>query len=57
MARNILARYGVEYIVVGSLENTYYWPEGLSKFEPMVADGTLAEVYRDDFARIYRVTN
>ena len=57
VARNILARYGVEYIVVGSLENTYYWPEGLSKFEPMVADGTLAEVYRDDFARIYRVTN
>ncbi len=56
-ARNILARYGVAYIVVGSLENTYYWPEGLSKFEPMVADGTLVEVYRDDFARIYRVVN
>ncbi|HOU42503.1 MAG TPA: DUF2298 domain-containing protein, partial [Promineifilum sp.] len=54
-AWNILARYGVEYIVVGSLENTYYWPEGLSKFEAMVADGTLAEVYRDEFARIYRV--
>ena len=55
VARNILARYDVEYIVVGSLERTYYWPEGLSKFDQMVADGTLQEVYRDEFARIYRV--
>jgi uncharacterized membrane protein len=54
-ARNILARYGVEYIVVGSLENTYYWPEGQLKFDQMVAEGTLQEVFRDEFARIYRV--
>ena len=56
-ARNILSKYGVEYIVVGSLENTYYWPEGQLKFDQMVAEGTLQEVFRDEFARIYRVTN
>jgi YYY domain-containing protein len=56
-ARNILARYGVEYIVVGSLENTYYWPEGQLKFDQMVAEGTLQEVFRDEFARILRVAS
>jgi len=54
-ARNILAKYGVEYIVVGSLENTYYWPEGRLKFDQMVAEGALQEVFRDEFARIYQV--
>ena len=54
-ARNILAKYGVEYVVVGSLENTYYWPEGQLKFDQMVAEGTLQEVFRDEFARIYQV--
>ncbi|MBP8948434.1 MAG: hypothetical protein KBG73_06295 [Candidatus Promineofilum sp.] len=56
-ARNILARYGVEYIVVGSLENTYYAPAGQLKFDQMVAEGTLQEVFRDEYARIYRVTS
>ncbi len=56
-ARNILARYGVEYIVVGSLENTYYAPAGQLKFDQMVAEGMLQEVFRDEFARIFRVTN
>ena len=55
VARNILARYGVEYIVIGSLENAYYWPEGLAKFDQMIADGTLTEVYRDATARVLRV--
>ncbi len=57
VARNILARYDVEYIVVGSLENAYYWPEGQAKFDQMIADGTLTEVFRDATARILRVTN
>jgi len=55
-ARNLLAKYDVEYIVVGSLENTYYWPEGLAKFDQMTADGILTEVFRDDYARVYQVT-
>ena len=54
-AGNILDKYDVEYVVVGSLENTYYWPEGLAKFDRMAADGDLREVYRDEFARIYEV--
>ena len=54
-ARAILDRYNVGYVVVGSLENTYYWPQGLAKLERMAAEGTLSEVYRDDFARIYQV--
>ena len=56
-ARNILAKYGVEYIIIGSLENAYYWPQGLAKFDQMIADGTLEEVYRDGTARILRVTS
>lgn len=55
-ARNILDKYGVEYIFVGTLENAYYWPEGLAKFDQMIADGVLREVYRDATARILQVT-
>ncbi len=54
-AWNILADYGVEYLFVGSLEKAYYPPEGLAKFDRMVAEGLLVEVYRDEFARIFRV--
>jgi YYY domain-containing protein len=56
-AWNILQRYGVEYVFVGSLEQTYYRPEGLAKFDQMVAEGALREVFRDEFAAIYRVTS
>jgi uncharacterized membrane protein len=55
VARNILAKYGVEYVFIGALENAYYWPQGLAKFDAMVADGTLTEVYRDGTARVLRV--
>ncbi len=57
VARNILAKYGVEYIVVGTLENAYYWPQGLAKFDQLIADGTLEEVFRDGTGRILRITN
>jgi uncharacterized membrane protein len=56
-ARNILSKYGVEYVFVGTLENAYYWPQGLAKFDQMVAEGILNEVYRDETARIYQVTS
>jgi YYY domain-containing protein len=54
-AQAILDRYDVAYVFVGSLENTYYLPEGLAKFEQMAAAGLLTEVYRDDTARVFRV--
>ena len=57
VARGILDKYGVEYVVLGTLENAYYWPQGLAKFDQMIADGTLIEVYRDATARILRVTS
>ncbi len=56
-ALSILDKYDVEYIFVGALERAYYWPQGLAKFDQLVADGTLEEVYRDSTAVIYRVTN
>lgn len=55
LARQILDKYNVEYVYVGSLENTYYWPEGLGKLDEMAANGILTEVYRDPNARIYQV--
>jgi YYY domain-containing protein len=54
-ARNILNRYNVEYVYIGSLENTYYWSEGLAKFNQMADAGVLAEVFNDGNARIFRV--
>jgi YYY domain-containing protein len=55
LARNILDQYDVEYVYSGSLENAYYWPEGLAKFDQMVNAGMLAEIFNDGNARIFRV--
>jgi uncharacterized membrane protein len=56
-ARAILDKYDVEYVVIGTLENAYYWPQGLAKFDQMIADGKLVEVYRDATARILQIRN
>lgn len=55
LARRILDKYDVKYVYVGSLENTYYWPEGLAKFDALADAGILSEVYRDESARIFEV--
>ncbi|MCP4419041.1 MAG: hypothetical protein GY805_20690, partial [Chloroflexi bacterium] len=54
-AQNILAKYDVSYIYVGQLEWVYYNPDGLNKFEQMVENGLLEEVYRNAGTSIYKV--
>lgn len=54
-ANFIIDKYGVEYIYVGPLEWAYYDPNGLTKFDQMVTDGLLEEVYRNPETSIYRV--
>jgi YYY domain-containing protein len=51
----LIAKYGVEYIYVGALEWAYYDPTGLTKFDQMVTDGLLEEVYRNPETSIYHV--
>ncbi len=54
-AQNILDRYNVRYIIVGGLERAYYPPEGLAKFEQMVAQGKLRVVYQNEGTAVYEV--
>lgn len=54
-AKEILDRYDVSYVYVGELERTYYWPDGIDKFEQMVSIGLLDIAYRDDNVTIYKV--
>ena len=55
-AQAFLNQYDVGYVYVGQLEETYYHPDGLAKFEQMVSLGMLQEVYRNDGTVIYKVT-
>jgi uncharacterized membrane protein len=51
----LLEKYGVRYIVVGPLEQSYYAPEGLAKFEEMAGQGKLRAVFRNQGVTIYEV--
>jgi uncharacterized membrane protein len=56
LAQRFLAKYDVEYIVVGQMEDALYPGPGLSKFE--AEDGRLwHEVYRDGRTVIYEVAD
>lgn len=58
-ARKFIAKYNVEYIVVGDLERARYNPEGLTKFQNLVMDGTFNIVFGDNTENsttIYKVT-
>lgn len=54
-AMNIIDKYDVAYVYVGSLENAYYNPDGILKFSEMANIGLLEQVYQDEGATIYRV--
>lgn len=47
-AMKFIAKYDVEYIIVGELERAYYAAEGLAKFEKIVQDGSLVIVFGDN---------
>jgi YYY domain-containing protein len=51
-----LEQYGVRYVIVGPLERANYSPGGLMKFEWMVNDGLLSEVYHNEGVTIYEVS-
>ena len=48
VASNILQHYGVEYVIVSSLERARYPSEGIDKLYDMVELGVLEIVYEDD---------
>ena len=54
-ALNIIDRYDVSYIYVGQLEWVTYAPNGLNKFDQMVAEGYLEEVYENEGTSVYAV--
>lgn len=54
VAWGVIRKYGVGYVVVGSLERAYYAPGGLEKFDRMVGRG-LDAAYRANGVTIYRV--
>lgn len=54
-AMAILHDYDVSYVYVGTQEALYYLPEGLDKFEDMVAAGLLRQVFSNEDVAIYQV--
>jgi uncharacterized membrane protein len=55
VAQEVVQRYNVKYIVLGDLERATYAPEGLAKFDQMVADGLLRVAYQNEGTTIYEV--
>jgi uncharacterized membrane protein len=55
LAKEILDRYNVKYVVVGNVERAHYAPEGIAKFDAMVANGVLQVAYQNEGTTIYEV--
>jgi uncharacterized membrane protein len=55
LAKELLDKYEVEYVVVGELERAYYSEKGLEKFEEMVGRGWVKPVFDSQKVRIFRV--
>jgi hypothetical protein len=54
-AVGLLHRYGVQYIVVGPLEQAYYPAAGLAKLDALVGQGDLAVAYENPGVVVYAV--
>jgi YYY domain-containing protein len=54
-AQKLLDHYGVSYIIAGPLEQAYYSPQGLAKFDKMVHQGYLQQAYANDSVKVYEV--
>jgi uncharacterized membrane protein len=54
-AWEMLQFYKVTYVIVGRLEQAYYQPSGLAKFEQMAELGLLTPVFHDGGSTIYQV--
>jgi len=54
-AQELLAKYDVEYIVVGELERAHYPASGLEKFEQMVGKALVFPEFSNQGVNIYRV--
>jgi YYY domain-containing protein len=50
-----LDKYNVDYIYAGTLEWTYYRPDGLLKFDELAELGHLRQVYRNGGVSVYEV--
>jgi len=55
LALEILNRYQVQYVILTPYERAYMLPQGLQKFDAMVAQGWLYPVYQDKWSTVYRV--
>lgn len=53
----LLRKYGVSLVYVGPLERAVYSVMGLSKFDRMVANGTLDRIYDQNGVQIYALTD
>jgi uncharacterized membrane protein len=56
-ALSFIRDYDAHYVVVGPMERAYYPPEGLAKFDTMVARGLLTVAYHNPGVTIYEVTS
>jgi len=54
-AIDLLNLYDVEYIVIGELEQAYYPPEGLTKFQQLVSKRSAELVFENQGMKIYQV--
>jgi YYY domain-containing protein len=54
-AWTLIQHYNVGYVIVGYPERLYYPPQGLAKFDQMVAEGQLRVAYKNPGVTLYQV--